>query len=95
MHAQRASHAQQHTQSDTLDIYPFELVERKLLRGDGRKAWSFEVIHGSRWSGRDLSGLPFTYMCAAVDVEHLPGYLPCLGQIEHSVNDILDIRYLS
>src|SRR5215510_6049839 len=40
----------------------------------------------------DLFELPFPHMGAAVHVQHLPGYLTGLGQIEYGVNDILDVR---
>jgi len=31
------------------------------------------------------SGLPSAYVCTAVHVQHLPGYVPCLYQINHCI----------
>jgi hypothetical protein len=36
--------------------------------------------------------LPFADMCTTIHVQHLPGHLARLSQIEHGVGDILSIE---
>src|SRR5713101_8481187 len=35
--------------------------------------------------------LPFAHMCSTIDVKHLPSDLMRLGEIEHGVDDVLNI----
>src|SRR5712691_13551856 len=44
---------------------------------------------------RGRSRLPPTGVRSTVDVEHLSGYLACMREVQHGVNDIIDARNLS
>lgn len=44
---------------------------------------------------RHRTSLPFAHMRTTIDVEHLPSYQAGLGEIEHGVDDILDINNAS
>lgn len=65
------------------------------LRFHDSPLWSSEPGPGSPTFGIYLFELPFSHMCATIHMQHLAGYLTGLGEIEHSLGDILDVDDLS
>ena len=81
---------------DLLRCIKIEVIARHALAAstarESRRSLCKTVSYRSGFSVPSCLALPTAGVRTAVDVEHLPGYLACLGEVENSVGNVFDVR---